>query len=295
MTQRLGSPETTAQVHPAKFTEAMMRASGAAVRIGRVTGIARPRRPGLRRRGRRRNDPGRCGGHRDGAMVDPRRRLAALPPVFGLKGHSIVFDTGESVPAEALFAELRRSRRRRCNRRKSSRAPTAPPMSARSPARVRCRSTRRRSARTRARSNAWRRCAGAMSPVLAAAPIIARQACFRPIARDGLPLIGRVPGVEDAYLATGHSVWGILNAPATGEAIAEAITRRRGALGRSPPVRCRPPDAARPRQPARPCPVTAPGMLVIPGEAAGREPGTHIPEGCVRGFRARRCAALRND
>ena len=28
-----------------------------------------------------------------------------LPPVFGLKGHSLVFDTGASVPAEALFLE----------------------------------------------------------------------------------------------------------------------------------------------------------------------------------------------
>jgi glycine/D-amino acid oxidase-like deaminating enzyme len=30
--------------------------------------------------------------------------------------------------------------------------------------------------------------------------------------------------VEGAYIATGHSVWGILNAPATGEAMAELIT-----------------------------------------------------------------------
>jgi hypothetical protein len=29
-------------------------------------------------------------------------------------------------------------------------------------------------------------------------------------------LIGKVPAVEGAYVATGHSVWGILNAPATG-------------------------------------------------------------------------------
>jgi len=36
-------------------------------------------------------------------------------------------------------------------------------------------------------------------------------------------LIGRVPGVAGAYIATGHSVWGILNAPATGEAMAELI------------------------------------------------------------------------
>ena len=40
---------------------------------------------------------------------------------------------------------------------------------------------------------------------------------------DGLPLIGQVPQIEGAYVATGHSVWGILNAPATGEALAELI------------------------------------------------------------------------
>ena len=40
---------------------------------------------------------------------------------------------------------------------------------------------------------------------------------------DGLPLIGPVPDVEGAYVATGHSVWGMLNGPATGEAMAELI------------------------------------------------------------------------
>ena len=67
------------------------------------------------------------------------------------------------------------------------------------------------------------RMCSAMSPVLASSKILARQACYRPVTRDGLPLIGRLPGVEDAYVATGHSVWGILNAPATGEAMAELI------------------------------------------------------------------------
>jgi glycine/D-amino acid oxidase-like deaminating enzyme len=38
-----------------------------------------------------------------------------------------------------------------------------------------------------------------------------------------MPLVGRVPGVAGAYVATGHSVWGILNAPATGEALSELI------------------------------------------------------------------------
>ena len=62
-----------------------------------------------------------------------------------------------------------------------------------------------------------------LSPVLAPAQILARQACYRPVTGDGLPLIGPVAGVAGAYVATGHSVWGILNAPATGEAMAELI------------------------------------------------------------------------
>ncbi|HVH82455.1 MAG TPA: FAD-binding oxidoreductase [Stellaceae bacterium] len=62
-----------------------------------------------------------------------------------------------------------------------------------------------------------------VSPVLAASPIVARQACYRPVTRDGLPLIGAVADIGGAYVATGHSVWGILNAPATGEAMAELI------------------------------------------------------------------------
>jgi glycine/D-amino acid oxidase-like deaminating enzyme len=52
---------------------------------------------------------------------------------------------------------------------------------------------------------------------------MARQACFRPVTQDGLPLIGKVPNTAGAYVATGHNVWGILNAPATGEALAELI------------------------------------------------------------------------
>jgi glycine/D-amino acid oxidase-like deaminating enzyme len=41
---------------------------------------------------------------------------------------------------------------------------------------------------------------------------------------DGLPLIGRVPGTPGAYVATGHGPWGMLNAPATGLALAELVT-----------------------------------------------------------------------
>ena len=62
-----------------------------------------------------------------------------------------------------------------------------------------------------------------MSTALAGAQITRRQACYRPVTDDNLPLIGRVPGVAGAYVATGHGPWGMLNAPATGLALAELI------------------------------------------------------------------------
>jgi glycine/D-amino acid oxidase-like deaminating enzyme len=50
------------------------------------------------------------------------------------------------------------------------------------------------------------------------------QACILPCTTgDGKPLIGRVPGSKNAYIATGHSCWGILNAPATGLCMSELI------------------------------------------------------------------------
>jgi glycine/D-amino acid oxidase-like deaminating enzyme len=62
-----------------------------------------------------------------------------------------------------------------------------------------------------------------LSPAFSPERIIAKQACFRPITRDYVPIIGPVPRTEGAYVATGHNVWGILNGPATGEAMSELI------------------------------------------------------------------------
>ena len=75
----------------------------------------------------------------------------------------------------------------------------------------------------RASSGCEAMCARAVAGARPRRRSLARQACYRPVTRDGLPLIGPVPGVDGAYVATGHSVWGILNAPATGEAMAELI------------------------------------------------------------------------
>ncbi len=54
--------------------------------------------------------------------------------------------------------------------------------------------------------------------------------CFRPRHPDGRPVIDRVPGIGNAWLTSGHFRTGILNAPATGLAIARWIS-----AGRPPP------------------------------------------------------------
>lgn len=64
--------------------------------------------------------------------------------------------------------------------------------------------------------------AAQLSPLLNDVPVLTTQACLLPTTIDDIPIIGElIPG--KLLVATGHSCWGILNAPATGEAIAQII------------------------------------------------------------------------
>jgi glycine/D-amino acid oxidase-like deaminating enzyme len=111
LTQQLGSTETTAQVHPAKFTAAMMRAAeaqGAELRPGQVTGVVR-----------RRGGASVKGVEVEGELVEGDAVVIAMGPwsilaaawcvaaVYGLKGPNLVFETGMKIPAEAAFLEYR--------------------------------------------------------------------------------------------------------------------------------------------------------------------------------------------
>ncbi|MCP4385590.1 MAG: FAD-binding oxidoreductase, partial [Hyphomicrobiales bacterium] len=112
LNRRLGTPDTTAQLDPARFTGALMQAAqdgGADLVEGTVTELVRGD-----------DDTGVIG-----VMVDenvlagdavviamgPWSILAAawlpMPAVFGLKGHSVVYDTGTMLPADALFVDVR--------------------------------------------------------------------------------------------------------------------------------------------------------------------------------------------
>jgi glycine oxidase len=54
-------------------------------------------------------------------------------------------------------------------------------------------------------------------PGLVDAEVSSAWAGLRPGSPDGLPVIGRLPGRENAYVATGHFRNGILLAPVTGK------------------------------------------------------------------------------
>ena len=62
-----------------------------------------------------------------------------------------------------------------------------------------------------------------MLPAMAEAQVVYQTACLRPVAADGLLLLGRVPGIDGVYMATGGARKGILYGPAMGRAIADLI------------------------------------------------------------------------
>lgn len=55
--------------------------------------------------------------------------------------------------------------------------------------------------------------------------VTCQQACYLPLTHDGLPLIGAINGADNLYIIAGHGCWGILNAPASGKALADLITK----------------------------------------------------------------------
>lgn len=62
-----------------------------------------------------------------------------------------------------------------------------------------------------------------LMPSLADASVVQQTACLRPLTPDWLPIVGRAPGWENAYIAAGGQKKGILLGPAMGQGIADLI------------------------------------------------------------------------
>jgi glycine/D-amino acid oxidase-like deaminating enzyme len=63
-----------------------------------------------------------------------------------------------------------------------------------------------------------------MIPELVSHKLVLQTACLRPVTPDGEPILGRVPGKEGLFIATGTAGQGILLAPVIGRAMADLVS-----------------------------------------------------------------------
>ena len=223
----LGDTTTTAQLDPAQFTEALLEgacARGARLQLGTAEGIVLD---GDRRRVTGVRVDGECIAA-DAVVVamGPWAGLAAswlpLPDVAGLKGYSITLAPSADVPAQALFVDYEDERG----------AWHGPEVVARASGEVYLcgfgddSPVPASAAEVGVDESACARLAtvaARLSGVLGGARVRRRQACYRPICRDALPVMGALERIAGAFVATGHNCWGMLNAPGSGYAMAELI------------------------------------------------------------------------
>ena len=104
-------------------------------------------------------------------------RWLPLPAVLGYKGHSLVFEAGGAIPAEALFLEYREASGEILTPELFPRADDTTWVWRSRPS-GRCRSILPTLQLMRVRTRGSKRCVGT-SPTLAATPIKASQACSR--------------------------------------------------------------------------------------------------------------------
>ena len=73
-----------------------------------------------------------------------------------------------------------------------------------------------------------------MVPELETHDLVLQTACLRPVTPDGNPILGRVPGKDGLYIATGTAGQGILLAPVIGRALADLVSTGETAIDISP-------------------------------------------------------------
>ncbi|ERM99286.1 hypothetical protein AMTRI_Chr02g253920 [Amborella trichopoda] len=231
----IGTPETTAQVHPKLFSETLLRAArdryGVEVVMGEVESVE--------------VEGGRVRGVLVGGELLPAdavvlalgpwsNRLPLLSSIFrvsGVKAHSIVLEPHDpkAITPHALFLRYITAQGVEidpevyprptgevyvCGMSETTEVPDDP-----------------QQITPKEESVAMlHRVAATVSSHLRGAQVKEEQACFLPCSEDGHPIIGRVPNVGGVYVATAHSCWGILNGPATGAALAELILEGRASI-----------------------------------------------------------------
>ena len=206
--------EAIAKLDPYQYSLALLTAAerlGARLRSGRVRGVERA--------------GGRVTGVRlDDESIEAAAVLFAMGPWSGALGDWL----GTSVPVEPLKGEILRVRPRgplpdagfKVWGSSGYAAPKASGLAYLGTTEERAGFDRQPSEPAR---DAILRSTLRASMALGEGELIEQTACLRPLSADGLPIMGAVPGVEGAFVATGHGRQGVLMALASGEAIAELM------------------------------------------------------------------------
>ena len=224
----MGGPETIAQVHPKKLCDAMWKYSqdaGSKLVIGKVVEAIV-------------NDDGSMSGVRldDGTTIDcdalviacgpwsdatkswfPSEIGKTIPRMLGVKYHSILIKSPHVLDEAVFFSghgdpEV-------YPRPDGDAYITGFP----DPAIVVTESPGKEEVRPDAVNrlvDATKKVSSLLGPI----PPHTEQSCYLPTTNDGLPVIGAIPSCSGAFICSGHGCWGILNGPATGEAMAELLT-----------------------------------------------------------------------
>ena len=232
---QIGSTESTAQVHPRLFSKAMMRRAqekGVSLVKDRVCGL----KLGDHGNGKKRTQAVQLASGQEveadvvAICMGPWSHQACkwlprLPRVGTYKAHSITMKPSTVISAHALFTEYTASNHAEFTPEIYPRPDGEVYMCGMSDSKAVLPDSASQIEPTDGACERIKAIAGKFSSALEKCEIERRQACFLPTSPDGMPVIGAVPSVEGAFIAAGHSCWGILNSPATGKGLAELIVR----------------------------------------------------------------------
>lgn len=226
--QFLGDTDTTAQVHPYKFTTTILKLAqeagvelveGKALKIiadkGRISGVSYSLSDGT---------TSTISADRIICTLGPwTKKLLPTCPISGTKAHSITVEPTSQVSPYAVFAEVRMDRSRY----------SAPEIYGRKDEIYVCGEgshdplpeTTNDVIATDSRCEDLFKSSGLISSEIACGKITRKQACFLPVVEIPSttgPFIGQT-NAKNLYIASGHSCWGINNAPGTGKVMAEIV------------------------------------------------------------------------
>lgn len=238
----LGGPDTTAQVHPYKFTNFLLKktleSDGVDLIIGKVTKIETDPEDGtaigVEYTPKDQDAPVKLTGDHIVLTLGPwTSKILPSCPISGLRAHSITISPTRQLSANALFTELRVSRTKIVSPEVYPRKDEvyvcgegdtlAPVPESTDDVEV-----------VKEKCDELFKYASAISEQLQDGRILRRQACYLPIVDKPSytgPFIGET-NIHGLYLASGHSCWGINNAPGTGKVMSEIILEGRAKSAR---------------------------------------------------------------